>query len=111
MTNPLNNIAIKHFGPAFATVFEMSRFNTFLHDMFMVVKNDRGLDWYNGPGCAVRLAESLYFQLYDLRVNNQLPDNKISVSSGYLVLAAENSNGDLRMSLSFSMTLGFGYSQ
>jgi hypothetical protein len=110
MTTALNTIAIEDFGPAFETVMEMTRFNTFLHSMFMVVKNDRGLDWYNGPGDARLVAQNLYFELYGLRAANKLTDSKYSISSGYLGLVAENSNGDLRMSLSFNMPLGFGYS-
>ena len=109
MNNPLNNIAIEHFEPAFSKVMDMTRFDTFLHAMFMVVKADQDLYWYNGPEDARMVAQNLFFELYALRVNKKLTDQKHSVSSGYLVLSAVNLEGEMRMELSFNYGLGRAY--
>jgi hypothetical protein len=109
MTNALNNIAIEDFGPAFEKVMDMTRFDTLLHAMFMVVKADQYLYWYNGPGDARIVAQNLYFELYGLRVAKKLTDQKHSIASGYLVLSAVNLEGEMRMSLSFNYELGRGY--
>jgi catechol 2,3-dioxygenase-like lactoylglutathione lyase family enzyme len=109
MTNALNNIAIEDFDPAFKKVMDMTRFDTLLHAMFMVVKADQALYWYKGPEDARIVAQNLYHELYGLRVANKLTDSRYSISSGYLTMSVVNLEGEMRMSLSFNYELGRGY--
>lgn len=110
MSNSLNDIDFDQWYRAFIRVMGDTPFDTKLHCLLLAMRDTCGITWYNSPEDSKKIVTNLYRDLCVLKMYCKLTESKHSLSSGYLVLVAENVRGELRFTLGFNTHLGTGCS-